>query len=146
MICFKYADALITARARPAEYLEELLNASDRRCPDLCMSEEAYQKLSLKYFPATRLHLAMMQKPQPLTFGEAISEFILELKAWKESGFPLAPKVMRRARQSICNNCEEWRPRAYGLLGACNLCHCTAAKPYLLTSKCPRNKWPVIKR
>jgi hypothetical protein len=51
IVRFRYSDLLMTARIRPAGYMEEVLRIGWRKGPEVCMSQEAYRMLCLKYNP-----------------------------------------------------------------------------------------------
>jgi len=48
---FRYVDLLLTSRNRPPGYLEEVLRLGWRRGTEVCLSEDAYRMLCLKYAP-----------------------------------------------------------------------------------------------
>lgn len=136
MICFDYQRMLATAAARPPGYVDAVMREGVRRGSEVCMSEESYRMLCLRFSASSP-----PAEIQPLSFPQALKEFAHELHRWRAAGYAISPKPLRLARQAICSTCEHWRPRKYVLLGACAICHCTTAKPYLHSSACPLHKW-----
>lgn len=139
-VCFRYEHLQQTARARPSGYLDEVLRVGRREGADVCMSEEDYRALCARFSPGQIVSSAPAifgTRPEPLNWFEAMREFVEELRRWSKAGFVIAPREKRAGRQKICDQCEHWRPHAYGLLGDCELCRCTKAKTFLLTSQCP---------
>lgn len=67
----------------------------------------------------------------------------IELKAWRQAGYPVASKATRRQREAICKACPKWSAKGNWGLGECThpKCGCTKAKIMLATSKCPDGKW-----
>ena len=66
---------------------------------------------------------------------------VASLAAWAKQGFPATTEKVLRQRIAICNACEHWSPRAFGGLGRCLKCGCSAAKLAIATSNCPVNLW-----
>ncbi len=69
---------------------------------------------------------------------EQASSLFLSLKTWVKAGMPVADRNERARRRSICETC----PRFDHVQNRCRVCGCsTALKPWLLSAKCPENRW-----
>jgi len=65
--------------------------------------------------------------------------------AAKDGLHRVSPQVLE-FRKNICNSCEHWDKEAFGYMGKCNICGCSAAKLYIPSASCPlpTPKWNSI--
>jgi hypothetical protein len=58
-------------------------------------------------------------------------------------GFKNATQQLHDERLKVCLQCEFWSQEKFGGLGKCEKCGCSGAKLWVLSSKCPLNKWEI---
>lgn len=82
-----------------------------------------------------------LENPSLLTKAKRLRH---ELGIWAKAGLPVAPKALRKARLAVCAACEYYDPAGNWGMGQCKApgCGCSRVKAALLTSVCPKNKWP----
>lgn len=84
-----------------------------------------------------------LKEPSP---AEMAQNFVGAMAKWASSGFALVPREVYEARTAICLACEFWDGAARLGLGKCKApgCGCTGMKRFLVTEKCPKDKWPTL--
>jgi len=76
--------------------------------------------------------------PPLLTKAQSLAK---ALTKWALSGFKVATQEDMEHRLSICESCDQWRPKSNLLLSRCKACGCSGSKLFLKTSSCPLGKW-----
>lgn len=112
------------AETRPMGYLEDCINAGNICGSDLVLEDKAWRKLCRKY-----------RKPLP-DLNRILANFGLAMLEWLDAGFPVTSREEFNERRAICIPCDHWRG------GGCAKCGCCDWKPWILTARCPENKWP----
>lgn len=74
------------------------------------------------------------------TLGEAVKNWTV-----KDSFKVVSPETLE-FRKNTCNACEHWDKEAFGGIGKCKACGCSAAKLYIPSSYCPLPdpKWKAV--
>jgi hypothetical protein len=79
-----------------------------------------------------------------LTFFERVAKFASASIQWAASGFKVVNSHQYNQRLATCQQCEKWHgEKAFGL-GQCGSCGCSGVKLFMVTEKCPLNKWSAI--
>lgn len=87
--------------------------------------------------------LPMRKKSSPVT---KLTRAKRALVAWAMSGFAMASREDRRARDKICAQCPYWSSSGNFFLGECQHadCGCTKAKTALANERCPDGRWGPV--
>lgn len=77
---------------------------------------------------------------QMKSLGEAVKNWTV-----KDGLHTVSPKTLE-FRKDTCNSCEHWDKEAFGGIGKCKVCGCSAAKLYIPSSACPLQipKWKAV--
>jgi hypothetical protein len=137
MISFSVEDFDEACLIRPQGYREHVLS----------YGKIEYGRVWLK--PEDHTYLANYYRKEELTeprFGDIITNFGKAVGRWVSAGFPVAPKKLIEERKQACESCPFWESQSRVGLGKCTHeeCGCTKFKWWLLTEKCPDNRWPQI--
>lgn len=88
-----------------------------------------------------------MEEIKPPTLFDQMKSLGEAVKNWtvKDSFKVVSPEVLE-FRKNTCGGCEHWDKEAFGGIGKCKACGCSAAKLYIPSSYCPLPdpKWKAV--
>lgn len=88
-----------------------------------------------------------MEEQKKPNLIDQIKSLAESVKNWtiKDAFHRVSPQTLE-FRKNICNSCEHWDKEAFGCIGKCNICGCSAAKLYIPSASCPLPipKWNSI--
>lgn len=77
-----------------------------------------------------------IKSPSLVQKSKNLKETVLK---WKSAGYPIADSYEYNRRMNHCKKCPFFKNLPIG--GQCLKCGCYSIKLWILTSKCPINKW-----
>ena len=88
-----------------------------------------------------------MSEVKPPSLFEQIKTLGEAVKNWttKDGMRVVSPEILE-FRKNTCNGCEYWDKEAFGGIGRCKVCGCSASKLYIPNSSCPlqQPKWKAV--
>ncbi|SRR5712692_9493585 len=129
---------------RPPAYKQELLNAGHRVANELEIEAAICATIHVHFPPDGSSDGG---RPPDPSLSELALNFLTATARWAKAGFPLRTEAETSQILTICRGsadglqpaCPEWLGDA--LIPRCRRCGCTALKPWLVTEKCPMQKW-----
>lgn len=117
------------APQRPAGYVEEVLSRGRVIGDELELTDETWRDLVEKFRPREPTLMEMAGN-----FAKATAQFVM-------AGMPVCSQEQFKARRAVCDACPEWMKDA--AIPHCRRCGCAGLKLWLVTERCPLDKWPA---